>query len=114
MKENGEMGNIYSCIQYGKKHFQEFKHNPLFSKAIEELLTSLLFINKIEDSPYSNMYSESYWNLQIQNFIKSFCTIHGICKESPLYLASKAGTIALPKLLKVSNIMKGIRIPFLL
>lgn len=39
-------------------------------------------------------------------FRREYCSLMGLSATSPLYLAATAGAIALPKLVKVSSIMK--------
>ena len=84
-----------------------FRQNPKYSVEIDHLLASILFLKNLSDSPYRNLYSEAHWNYQVASIIQEYCRVNGYSSKTDLAMAIKAGTIALPNLLKVANIMKG-------
>lgn len=78
------------------------------SPEIEKLITAFAYLPTIHSSPYASLFSdpERMWADVAQSFTKEFCSLLGLSAESPLYIATTAGAIALPTLLKMTSIMK--------
>jgi len=50
------------------------------------MMGSLLYVNTLEKSPYSDFVSEGHW-LDIQNiFTRDCCSLIGLSQESALYI----------------------------
>ena len=48
-----------------------------------------------------------HWQSVEQKFVKDYCRLMGLSQESGLLLTTQASVIALPKLTKVMNLIKG-------
>jgi len=99
------------AIAYARAHFSEFSSTEM--KEIQRLMCSLLYIGRLEKSPYASYLSPTFWNDLHHDFTSSCCSLLGMSSESPLYTAVTAGGIALPKQLKVAALAqtKGIKLP---
>ncbi|KAF3939178.1 hypothetical protein ABW19_dt0210091 [Dactylella cylindrospora] len=74
---------------------------------ISQLAGALLWREKMPNSPYADLLnSESSWEAVAESFTSEFCSLLRLSAESPLYVATTAGAIALPTLLKMTSIMK--------
>ena len=78
-----------------------------FQKEIEKLIAAFAFPS-IESFPYARQFLNvnHLWETVARTFTREFCTLLGLSAESPLYVAITAGAIALPTLLKMSQIMR--------
>ncbi|GJQ13324.1 hypothetical protein GpartN1_g5115.t1 [Galdieria partita] len=93
---------IREAMEYANKHFPAFAESYL--SEIQRLCGCLLFIDRIETSPYADLFSP-HLKLETQaEFTKACCKVLGIAQESPLYLVTMAGIVALPVLLKAARI----------
>lgn len=93
---------VFEAMEYANKHFPSFAESYL--SEIQRLCCCLLFIDRIELSPYADLFS-SKLKLETQmEFTKACCNVLGIAQESPLYLVTTAGILALPVLLKAARI----------
>jgi len=96
---------IYQAGVYAEAELQSFY--PRYEPEILELTGALAFWANLEDSPYSHVFNlDSAWDNICASFTKEFCSLLGLSPASPLYIACTAGSIALPILSKVKNIMK--------
>jgi hypothetical protein len=84
------------------------KHFPAFAESymseIQRLCCCLLFMDRIETSPYADLFSPQLLMETQMEFTKACCKVLGIAQESPLYLVVCAGIVALPVLLKAARI----------
>lgn len=71
---------------------------------------AMAFCPNLQGSPYSAIFNNSSaWDDVAQFFTREFCSLLGLSADSPLYIATTAGAIALPTLLKLQTIMKAKR-----
>jgi hypothetical protein len=93
------------ALNYAQQYLSTFGDRYLDD--ISRLMSSMLYVNKLESSPYSTLYrSPSYEQLH-SIFASEFCSLLGLPPQSPLYLAVTAGSIALPTLAKIQSVMKS-------
>jgi hypothetical protein len=70
-------------------------------------MCSLLFINKLANSPYAD-FMASHLLMDIQSvFARDFCSLLGLSPSAPLLVATTVGTTALPTIFKMSSILKS-------
>jgi len=66
------------------------KHFPAFAESymseIQRLCCCLLFMDRIETSPYADLFSPQLLMETQMEFTKACCKVLGIAQESPLYL----------------------------
>jgi len=98
-------GNRKEALQYARKNFPHFASGHL--KEIQRLMASLLFINRLDKSPYSDFLSPILWSDIVHTFTGTACALLGLSQESPLFISITAGYTALPHLMKFSQVMKG-------
>ncbi|EPS41838.1 hypothetical protein H072_4231 [Dactylellina haptotyla CBS 200.50] len=101
----GEDGGPLKALEYSRREFVPFQQKYLAE--ISQLAGALLWQQKMTNSPYAELLnSESSWEAVIDSFTSEFCSLLRLSAESPLYVATTAGAIALPTLLKMTSIMK--------
>ncbi|KAF2864883.1 CTLH/CRA C-terminal to lish motif domain-containing protein [Massariosphaeria phaeospora] len=107
--ENGHMTESaegpFRAWAYARSEFGPFQIR--YAKEVQQLMGSMAYWQNIVDSPYRQyFYNESAWEEVALSFTREFCSLLGLSADSPLYIATTAGAIALPTLLKLQNIMK--------
>ncbi|CAG8541111.1 7891_t:CDS:2 [Ambispora gerdemannii] len=94
----------YEALHYAQLNFQYFQTQHF--REIQRLMCSLVYINRLESSPYADLLSTEGWT-NIQNtFATDFCSLLGLSRESPLFISVTVGATALPWLIKMATIMK--------
>jgi len=101
--------NLYGCQQaaltYARQEFGNFQARYL--REIQQLTGAMAFCPNLQQSPYRHIFlNDDAWEDLATTFTREFCSLLGLSADSPLYIASTAGAIALPTLLKLQNIMK--------
>ena len=107
-QENGSLSfdSLMQAVQYARTAFQPFE--AYYSHEIQELMGAMAYASNIVDSPYYNRLStSSAWDDVALSFTREFCALLELSAESPLYLATTAGAIALPPILKLQEIQKN-------
>lgn len=109
----GSAGSNISCmphcqqaaLEYARLEFGTFQARYL--RDIQHLMGAMAFCSNIGQSPYKHIFNnDSAWDDVAVSFTRDFCSLLGLSADSPLYVASTAGAIALPTLLKLQTIMK--------
>ena len=93
------------ALNYARQEFIRFQTRYL--REIQQLTGALAFSPNLLQSPYRQIFcSHGAWEDLATVFTREFCSLLGLSAESPLYIVSTAGAIALPTLLKLQTIMK--------
>jgi hypothetical protein len=71
-------------------------------------MCSVLYLKKLDRSPYAQLYEEGAWDSIQHLFTKEYCHHLGLPSESPLYVAVTVGTNALPTLIKMAAVMRNV------
>lgn len=95
---------VKDAIEYARNTFPHFNNHL---DEIKYLMGSLLYSNKLKDSPYKDLLSTTLWDDVIQAFTRECCLKNGCSVDSPLYVCVTAGSRALPTLLKVISVTQG-------
>ncbi|CAM0140916.1 hypothetical protein VKS41_003592 [Umbelopsis sp. WA50703] len=95
--------NKMEALYYGRTHFDEFADRHM--SEIRRLMTSLIYHNKLSDSPYADFMSTQDWVGIKDTFQRDFCALLDMSADSPLYISVLVGTMALPTIIKVVTIM---------
>ncbi|KAL9681889.1 hypothetical protein QQ045_013678 [Rhodiola kirilowii] len=72
---------------------------------IQKLMPCLLWAQKLDQSPYADLFSPTNWDTLCDELTRQFCNILGQSYESPLSVTVVAGVQALPQLLKLVNVV---------
>ncbi|MCJ1479539.1 hypothetical protein MMC13_008225 [Lambiella insularis] len=94
-----------AALTYARQEFVDFQGKYL--REIQQLIGAMAFCTNLQQSPYRHIFlNNDAWEELATSFTREFCSLLGLSADSPLYIASTAGAIALPTLLKLQNIMK--------
>ena len=74
---------------------------------IAPLMTMLLYVRRLENSPYASLVSDSIWDEASISLSSAHCRLLGLSDQSPLDVTIHAGSLAVPKLLKFASIQKS-------
>ncbi|EYE94504.1 ubiquitin-protein ligase RMD5 [Aspergillus ruber CBS 135680] len=97
-----------AALEYAKREFHVFL--PRYMREVQQLIGAMAFCPNLQSSPYRNIFNNpTAWNDVSLSFTREFCSLMGLSADSPLYIATTAGAIALPTLLKLQTIMKAKR-----
>lgn len=96
---------LQKALHYARREFRGFQGRYL--QEIKQLCGAVAYQSNLEQSPYKHIFHDaSAWDEVAKSFTREFCSVLGLSADSPLYLATTAGAIALPTLLKMASIMK--------
>lgn len=97
--------SCHVALDYARREFGRFQEKYL--REIQRLVGAVAFSANLGYSPYRQIFhDQSAWENIAASFTREFCSLLGLSADSPLYVASTAGAIALPTLLKLQTIMK--------
>lgn len=93
------------ALKYVRSYISPFanQHFP----EIQKLMACLLWAEKLESSPYSDLLSPTHWAKLANELAQQFCNLLGESYQSPLSMTIAAGVQGLPTLLKLMNVMVG-------
>ncbi|XP_041476747.1 E3 ubiquitin-protein ligase RMND5A-like isoform X1 [Lytechinus variegatus] len=87
------------------RHFSQFA--GAHEKELQVLMGSFLYIRQgLEASPYARLLDPVNWLEICDVFTQDACSLLGLSIESPLTVGVSAGTIALPALQKIKQVMQ--------
>ena len=91
---------------YARSEFGSFQAR--YAREIQELIGAMAFWQNMADSPYRHLFGRggAAWDEVADSFAREFCSLLGLSAKSPLYSATTAGAIALPRIMKMQSIMK--------
>ena len=92
-----------AAIQYMRRCLSQFADTH--AAEIQRLMACLLFADRLGDSPYADLLAENSLEGIEQEFIRRCCNSAGQAYESPLAACVAAGAVALPVLMKLSQVM---------
>jgi hypothetical protein len=99
------MEECLKALAYAKQELATL--HSKYIKEIQQLMGAMAFSLNLRDSPYYRRFTnDDAWEDLATSFTREFCSLLGLSADSPLYIASTAGAIALPTLLKLQTIMK--------
>lgn len=97
--------SIFNAYTYASTEFPQFQ--PEYATEIAELVGSLPFYSNVDDSQYAALLNTLHaWDDVALSFTREFCALLELSADSPLYVATTAGAIALPPILKFQSIQK--------
>ncbi|MCJ1469990.1 hypothetical protein MMC07_008635 [Pseudocyphellaria aurata] len=96
------------ALEYARQEFRHFQGRYL--REIQQLSGAMAFCPNLAQSPYRPIFlNNGAWDDLANSFTREFCSLLGLSADSPLYIATTAGAIALPTLVKLQSIMKVTR-----
>ena len=94
------------AIFYARTNFSKFVNR--FEKEIQTLMGTLIYLPMgIDNSPYKYLMASEMWIEAADTFLKDACHLLGIVKDSPLSVIVNAGSVALPALLSLKQVMQS-------
>ena len=103
-----ESAGRQAALEYARREFHAFL--PRYLREVQQLMGAMAFCPNLQNSPYRSIFTNpSAWSDVSLSFTREFCSLLGLSADSPLYIATTAGAIALPTLLKLQTIMKAKR-----
>ncbi|KAI4314464.1 hypothetical protein L6164_027371 [Bauhinia variegata] len=100
-----ENGSRDEALQYARTYLAPFGSNHMAD--IQKLMACLLWIGKLDRSPYHALLSPAKWDVLSEELKRQFCNLLGLSCNSPLSVTIAAGIQTLPPLLKFMNVMAG-------
>lgn len=76
-------------------------------REIQELMGSLLWAGRLEESPYHHLLSADLWTRVKEAVVVDGSRVSGLSRESILSVAFRAGVLALPTLVKMAAVVRG-------
>lgn len=93
------------ALAYAREAFGIFQGRYL--REIQQLTGAMAFRPNLADSPYRHIFhNQGAWEDLAMSFTREFCSLLGLSADSPMYIATTAGAIALPTLQKLQKIME--------
>lgn len=96
---------LNQLAQYSSENFGIFFSK--FKSQIFKLMGSIAFVNELESTKYNDLIQDIHWDHFTQCFVRDFCKIQGLSKESGLFMTLKVGTLGIPKFQRFFKLMKG-------
>ena len=78
LKKSGKL----NAIQYARNNFKDFSERNM--QEIQQLMTSILFSEKIEDCPYNQYFNENYWKIMEGLLVEETCRLLKVLPDSIL------------------------------
>jgi E3 ubiquitin-protein transferase RMND5 len=100
-----QMEILSKLAEYSTKNLAQFYTK--FRVQIHKLMGSIAFVNNLEDTKYYDLVNNVHWDHLTQSFVRDFCKIQGLSKESGLFMTLKVGTLGIPKFQAFFKLMKG-------
>lgn len=98
-----QKGSQADALNYAKTYLAPLA--AVHMDEIQKLMGCLLWVGKLEKSPYSELADPSNWEKLTDEITKQFCNFLGQSLLSPLSVAIAAGIEGLPTLLKLATVM---------
>ncbi|KAI4971726.1 hypothetical protein ZWY2020_002640 [Hordeum vulgare] len=96
-------GRRDDALQYARTHLVPFA--SLHKAEIQKLMACLIWVDRLEQSPYAEFVSSTHWEKLAEELIHQFCSLLGQPSDSPLSVTVSAGFQGLPTLLKLTTVM---------
>lgn len=96
-------GKRPEALQYARSNFGPFSSQHMGE--IQRLMCCLLWADRLEASPYYDLFSSSHWEDITLQFTRECCNLLSQSYESPLHSTISAGSQALPTLLKMATVL---------
>ncbi|XP_054791625.1 protein RMD5 homolog isoform X2 [Prosopis cineraria] len=100
-----QSGNKGEALEYARTYLSPFASSHMVD--VQKLMGCLLWVGKLERSPYHALLSQSNWDRLAEELKREFCNLLGQSYNSPLNVTVAAGIQCLPPLLKFMNVMVG-------
>ncbi|KAJ8908904.1 hypothetical protein NDN08_005606 [Rhodosorus marinus] len=97
-------GNWEGALEYGRANFGDFVTTHM--DKIQQLMGCLMYFNRLESSPYAELFSPLEWTEVAMLFARDYLNSHDQPFESPLKNVVDCAVKALPSLLKARKILK--------
>jgi hypothetical protein len=96
-------GTQADALKYTRTYLHHFA--DLYKDDFQKLMGCLLYVRRLEKSPYAELLSPTHWEVTTEELARQFCSLMGQSYENPLNVVFTAGVEGLPTLLKLANVM---------
>lgn len=94
----------HEIIQYARENLQHL--DPIYNLEIQHLMGGIIYLKTgIENSPYKSFLDPINYNEVEEIFISNACGLLDLSIKSPISVVIDAGSIALPALLNINQIL---------
>ena len=98
-------GHKMEAIKYARINFPGFVSGQ--EREVQSLMGAVMYSGPaLEHSPYGDLLSPGQWQVTADMFLRDACGLLGLSMESPLSVAVNAGSVALPALLNIKQVMQ--------
>lgn len=92
-------------IRYAREKLNPIAHR--YEREVQSLMGSLLYLKSgLQNTAYQHFLDGSNWGEICDVFTRDACSLLGLSVESPLAVSFDAGTVALPALLNIKQVMQ--------
>lgn len=100
-----QRGDQNTALDYARSRLSEF---PEHITVVQKLMTSLLFVNCLDSSPYKDLIHPSRRDDIERSLSREYCRAQGLTRDSLLLTVIRCGTRAIPLLLKASRVASSL------
>lgn len=100
-----QKGTRTDALNYARAYLTPFA--SLHMEEIQKLMACLLWVGRLDSSPYHEITSPTHWDNLSEELTQEFCSLLGQSSVSPLTVAIAAGVEGLPTLLKLAHVMSA-------
>lgn len=100
-----QRGDQNTALDYARSRLSEF---PEHITIVQKLMTSLLFVNCLDSSPYKDLIHPSRRDDIERSLSREYCRAQGLTRDSLLLTVIRCGTRAIPLLLKASRVASSL------
>jgi hypothetical protein len=100
-----QVEHLARLVKYANLNLSQFYDK--FKGQIQKLMGAIAFVNDINDSKYADLVSNVHWEYLTKSFVRDYCKIQGLSKESGLFMTLKVGTLGITKFQKFFKLIKG-------
>lgn len=101
-----ESGDRTEALHYARRHFSAF---PEHINSVQKLMTCLLYVSSLSESPYKDMVSAAHRDDIERALSREYCRAQGFSLDSSLVTVVRCGTKAIPTLLKASRVAPNLQ-----
>ncbi|CDF35423.1 unnamed protein product [Chondrus crispus] len=94
-------GDRDAALAYARAHFAHF---PDHITSVQRLMTCLLYVHKLAESPYRDLVSPAHRDSIERALSREYCRAQGMKHDPSLVTVVRCGTKAIPTLIKASRV----------
>lgn len=100
-----QRGDRNDALEYARSRLSAF---PQHIGIVQKLMTSLLFVDRLDSSPYKDLIHPSRRDDIERSLSREYCRAQGLTRDSLLLTVTRCGTKAIPLLFKASRVASSL------